>query len=77
MSIKSMYGYFEVLDVSFSPKAIAEGEETNYSVTIKNVSGKKITSVNIRADMFYKKNDGIVSRSHTHYVYGKEGSVPG
>ena len=74
MAIKSMFGYFEVTNVSFSPKVITVGEETNCSVTIKNVSGKKITSVNINSCLRYKDLNGVDSTSQTQKIYAGDGA---
>lgn len=66
----SAKGYFEVTAVSFSPKVITVGEETTYSVTIKNVSGKKITSMYACMGLYYPDAAGRVSRSTDVYMYG-------
>lgn len=66
----SAKGYFEVTAVSFSPRVITVGEETTYSVTIKNVSGKKITSMYLCMGLYYPDAAGRVSSSTDVYMYG-------
>lgn len=64
---------FEVTAISFSPNIIAVGEETSYSISIKNVSGKKISSMYAQMKLFYKATDGKVHGSNSVFVYGGPG----
>ena len=66
----SAKGYFEVTAVSFAPNVITVGEETSFSVTIKNVSGKKITSMYACMGLYYPDAADRVSRSTDVYIYG-------
>ena len=37
-------GYFTITALSFSPSVIAIGESVSFSITLKNTSGKSVTS---------------------------------
>lgn len=64
---------FEVTAISFSPNIITAGEETSYSISIKNVSGKKISSMYAQMKLFYKATDGKVHGSNSVFLYGGPG----
>lgn len=64
---------FEVTAISFSPNIITVGEETSYSISIKNVSGKKISGMYAQMKLFYKATDGKVHGSNSVFVYGGSG----
>lgn len=64
---------FEVTAISFSPNIITVGEETSYSISIKNVSGKKISGMYAQLKLFYKATDGKVHGSNSVFVYGGPG----
>lgn len=68
----SAAGYFEVTAVSFSPNVITVGEETSYSITVKNTSGKKITSMYATIKMYYPTASGKITGSDDYYMYGAE-----
>lgn len=62
--------YFEVTDVSFTPDVMTVGEEVSYSITVKNVSGKKITSMYSTLSLYYPDANGRISSSDNVYMYG-------
>jgi hypothetical protein len=75
----STNGYFEITDLSFSPnKVIAEAElgdrsgleKTTYSITIKNVSGKKITGLSLYMTYGWINAQGEGSGSEICFLYG-------
>lgn len=66
-------GYFQVTALSFSPRVITVGEETAYSITIKNTSGKKITKMYATLALYYPDAQGRVSKSTAVYVHGSYG----
>lgn len=66
----SANGYFEVTALSFSPRIITVGEETTYSITVKNTSGKKITKMYALMALYYPDMEGRVSSSSDVYVHG-------
>ena len=53
MAILSSDKRFEITKISFAPNVIVFGEETNYSITIKNKSNVKITKLCIRLSYAY------------------------
>jgi len=61
---------FEVTAISFSPAVIAFGEETSYSITVKNVSGKKISSMYAGFRLYFKDASGVVRGGIYEYMYG-------
>ena len=67
---ESNKGYFEVTAVSFSPNVITIGEETAYNITIKNVSGKKITRMYMCMSLYYPDAAGRISHSTDVYMFG-------
>ena len=75
----STNGYFEITDISFSPnKVIAEKElgsysglqKTTYSITIKNVSGKKITGLSLYMTYGWLDAQGEEDGSDICFLYG-------
>lgn len=63
-------GYFEITSISFAPKVIVYGEETAFSITIKNVSGKRITKMCVDMRLYYPNAIGGVSSTPETYLYG-------
>lgn len=61
--------YFEITGLSFNSNIITVGEETNYSISIKNVSGKKISSMRADMRLYYKATDDTVRGSESATVY--------
>ena len=53
MSILSSDGKFEITGISFAPNVIVFGEQTAYSIKIKNKTGSKITKLCIRLSFAY------------------------
>lgn len=47
-------GKFEITALSFSPRGVVWGESTSWSVTIKNLTGEKITKLAMRTHVRYK-----------------------
>ena len=62
--------YFEVTAVSFTPDIMTVDEEISYSITVKNISGKKITSMYSTLALYYPDADGRISSSTDVYMYG-------
>jgi hypothetical protein len=65
----SLKKYFEVTAVSFTPNIITAGEETTYRISVKNVSGKKITSMCADMKLYYRTTVGNVMGSNMVYMY--------
>ena len=66
-------GYFEVTALAFTPSVAAMGETVEYSVTIKNVSGKTIPACYINAVGKYPSTDapgGAGSVRGSVYLHG-------
>lgn len=63
-------GYFEVSSLSFAPDIITFGEETAFKISIKNVSGKKISSMYMRGMLYYRSVDGEVRPSSNVFLFG-------
>lgn len=71
MAVFTSYnGYFEITAISFAPNVIVYGEETDFSVTIKNVSGKRITKMYVDMRLYYPDAVGRVSSTPEVYLYG-------
>lgn len=68
--LTSENGYFEITELSFSPRVITVGEETTYNITIKNTSGKKITKMYATLALYYPDAQGRISSSTAVYLYG-------
>lgn len=68
----SAAGYFQVTAVSFNPSIITVGEETSYSITVKNTSGKSITKMYATIKMYYPAASGKIVGSDDYYMYGAE-----
>ena len=51
-------GKFEVTALSFSPHAVVWDESTNWSITLKNLTGKKITKLNMHTYVMYRTTSG-------------------
>ncbi|MBQ8508040.1 MAG: hypothetical protein IJ466_11505 [Clostridia bacterium] len=66
---KSFDKNFEVTAISFSPNIITIGEETSYSISIKNVSGKKVSSMRAELQLYYRDTAGAVRGSNSTAVY--------
>jgi len=64
---------FEITALSFSPAVILPDQETAFSITVKNTSGKKITSMRADMGMYYAAEDGTVHKSTTVTLYGGSG----
>ena len=66
-------GYFKVTALSFIPSVAAMGETVQFSVTIQNSSGKKISSCYIRMTGSYPSTDapsGVGQLSSSVYLHG-------
>lgn len=66
-------GYFTVTDLSLTPSVAAIGETVQFSVTIQNSSGKKISSCYIRMTGSYPSTDapsGVGQISSNVYLHG-------
>lgn len=63
-------GCFEVISLSFAPDIITLGEETAFSIRIKNVSGKKIGSLYLRGMLYYRSQDGHVRPCNDVFFFG-------
>lgn len=64
---------FEITALSFSPAVILPDQETTYSITVKNTSGRKITGMRADMGMYYATKDGAVRKSATVVLYGGSG----
>lgn len=64
---------FEITALSFSPAVILPDQETAYSITVKNISGRKITSMRAELKMYYAATDGSAHGSNAVLVYGGSG----
>lgn len=76
--LTSHNGNFQVEAISFSPSVIAMGEETQYSISIKNISGKNITRLIMDMALRFKDKDGAARSSDEVPVFGSyplEGSL--
>ena len=71
--LTSENGYFEITELTFSPRVITVGEETTYNITIKNTSGKKITKMYATLALYYPDAQGRISSSTAAYLYGGSG----
>lgn len=67
----SRSGNFEVEAISFSPNVITTGEETSYSISIKNKSGQNIKKLIMYLQMVYKDKEGNVCQSFENIVFGQ------
>lgn len=63
-------GNFEVEAISFSPEVIAMNEETEYSISIRNVSGKNISRLIMDMRLRFKDRDGAARFSDEVLVFG-------
>lgn len=68
----SIRGYFEVTNVSFAPNVIPFGGETEYTITVKNLSGRKITSMYAIMQLVYKDVSGVMRTSNNVYLHGSD-----
>jgi hypothetical protein len=66
----STKGYFEVTSAGFTPSVIPFGGEAEYSITVKNVSGKKITSMYAILRLHFKDASGAMQVSDYVYLHG-------
>ena len=68
-------GFFQVTALSFSPSVVAVGETSTMSITIKNVSGKKITKCYVDQDGRYPSTESQYGGSFpSQFLYGGGGS---
>lgn len=67
--------YFEVTALSFSPNVMTVDEEVNQSITVKNVSGKKIGSMYATLVMYYPRSNGQIYTSQLVYAFGSPGGA--
>ncbi len=67
-------GAFEITALSFSPSVIAPGETTQFSVTLKNVSGVAISKCRVELEATYKssRSDGRKGSTATVFLYGSD-----
>ena len=65
-------GYFSITNMSFSPKVAIPGEKVNFSITIKNTSGVKVSSCYIRYEITYPTiYDTYPALDNSAYLHGK------
>lgn len=69
MAVTSDKSLFQVTNSSFTPSVITLGEEAEQSITIKNISGTKITAMYMQMDLVYPGTGGT-KRSNPIYMYG-------
>lgn len=69
----SVQGYFEISAIEFSPAVILPDQETTYTVTVKNVSGKRINNMYADMHMYYRDTAGGIRQSRRVLVYGAGG----
>ena len=66
-------GYYEITELSFSPGVITLNDATAFRFTVKNLTGKKITSLSVRMSLYFPlANDSgsIIGSSKTVAAYG-------
>ena len=65
-------GMYEITALSIAPKGVMYGEKVNWSMTIKNLTGKNLTKIVLGFHVYYKTAQG--SARWSNYVYLKGGS---
>ena len=69
----SFDGNFEISSIVFSPAVILPDQETTYTISIKNVSGRRINNMHAEMKMYYRDTTGNVRPSQTILMYGAGG----
>lgn len=64
---------FEISEIKFNPAVILPGQETTYTVAIKNTSGRRINNMYANMKMFYRDTSGTVRQSQSVLVFGAGG----
>ena len=62
-------GYFTITALSFSPSVIAIGESVSFSITLKNTSGKSVTSCYITMSGTYPSTNASNGTGYVSDVY--------
>ena len=62
-------GYFTITALSFSPSIIAIGESVSFSITIKNTSGKSVSSCYITMNGYYPSTNAPYGYGYTPELY--------
>ena len=62
-------GYFTITSLSFSPSVIAIGESVSFSITIKNTSGKSVSSCYITLSGTYPSTNSSSGSGYVSSIY--------
>ncbi len=68
-------GKFEITALSFSPRGVVWGESTSWSMTIKNLTGQKITKLAIYTRIHYTKTSGSSTSTAMQWWFTGSGSI--